>query len=152
MFYCEPCRVKNNWLTSICRSGGLCEVCGQHALCYDRPSSSLPMPKQQEQTKVKTYILPELPDPNVDPKTFLAALPDFIAALNRIADDLPKPAPTPYVFDSRRLAIEDANGKLIADVRGEATGQFIVEACNAYGKPPRRSMPPPDQMADIARA
>lgn len=42
MFYCEPCRIKNNWPESFGRSRGPCEMCGKNAICWDRPSSSLP--------------------------------------------------------------------------------------------------------------
>lgn len=42
MFYCEACREKNDWPDSIMTSRGRCEVCGETANCYDRPSSSLP--------------------------------------------------------------------------------------------------------------
>lgn len=42
MFYCEPCRLKNEWPTSFAVSYGPCELCKKQANCYDRPSSSLP--------------------------------------------------------------------------------------------------------------
>jgi hypothetical protein len=42
MFYCEDCRVKNDWPTSMVTSHGACELCGKGASCWDRPSSSLP--------------------------------------------------------------------------------------------------------------
>jgi hypothetical protein len=45
MFYCEPCREKSDWPTTIMRSKGPCECCGEMAVCYDRPSRLLPLPK-----------------------------------------------------------------------------------------------------------
>lgn len=48
MFYCEPCRVQMDWPDSFVRSYGPCELCRKSALCYDRPSSSLPDPKPKE--------------------------------------------------------------------------------------------------------
>ncbi len=45
MFYCEDCRVKKDWPVSVMNSMGACEICGEAAECYDRPSRSLPLPK-----------------------------------------------------------------------------------------------------------
>lgn len=45
MFYCEPCRLVNAWPGAFSVSRGTCEVCGIDSECYDRPSSTLPMPK-----------------------------------------------------------------------------------------------------------
>ncbi len=42
MFYCEDCRVENNWPDSIGLSFGKCEVCGKDAFCNDVPSKQLP--------------------------------------------------------------------------------------------------------------
>lgn len=42
MFYCERCRVKNEWPTSMANSYGQCEVCGVERRCYDRSSVTLP--------------------------------------------------------------------------------------------------------------
>lgn len=42
MFYCEQCRIANEWPTGIFKSRGPCEICGNVRDCYDRPSSSLP--------------------------------------------------------------------------------------------------------------
>lgn len=44
MFYCEPCRAKNEWPDSLGKSYGKCEVCDEVRSCYDRPSSTLPLP------------------------------------------------------------------------------------------------------------
>lgn len=44
MFYCEACRINNDWPTSLGRSHGKCGCCNIVAECYDRPSSSLPLP------------------------------------------------------------------------------------------------------------
>jgi hypothetical protein len=55
MFYCEPCRVDFAWPESVARSRGKCEVCGQHAACYDRPSDSLPDPAACETTSGCVY-------------------------------------------------------------------------------------------------
>lgn len=41
MFYCEPCRVKQRWRTSIVISRGPCEMCDTLADCYDAPSGTL---------------------------------------------------------------------------------------------------------------
>lgn len=44
MFYCEACRIKNGWPDSLSQSSGKCECCDTRANCWDRPSSSLPLP------------------------------------------------------------------------------------------------------------
>jgi len=44
MFYCNDCAKKNGYPESLCKSIGLCEICGEHKVCNDRPCSSLPMP------------------------------------------------------------------------------------------------------------
>jgi hypothetical protein len=44
MFYCEPCRIKNEWPEGWAKSRGPCEVCGQVALCYDVQSRRLTTP------------------------------------------------------------------------------------------------------------
>lgn len=46
MFYCEACRVKNDWPESIFKSEGPCEICKMVAICNDRPSYSLPIRKE----------------------------------------------------------------------------------------------------------
>jgi hypothetical protein len=43
MFYCPPCQLKNRWPESLARSRGECEICGTTAVCYDVPSSRLPL-------------------------------------------------------------------------------------------------------------
>ena len=42
MFYCESCRVVNEWPAGFGKSFGRCEVCGEHRGCHDVPSSRLP--------------------------------------------------------------------------------------------------------------
>lgn len=42
MFYCETCRIEADWPTALGRSHGPCEVCGEVAVCHDRPCSTLP--------------------------------------------------------------------------------------------------------------
>lgn len=42
MFYCEQCKEKNKWPTSLHRSFGHCEMCGKIAHCYDVKSHNLP--------------------------------------------------------------------------------------------------------------
>jgi len=42
MYYCEGCRIEANWPDSFCKSEGTCEICNKHAICWDRPSRSLP--------------------------------------------------------------------------------------------------------------
>lgn len=45
MFYCDTCRKKHEWPTSMSKSRGSCEVCGENAVCNDLPSSRLPVSK-----------------------------------------------------------------------------------------------------------
>lgn len=47
MFYCEPCREKNNWPGIRPSSRGKCELCGDATACYDAPSSFLPKPPKR---------------------------------------------------------------------------------------------------------
>lgn len=49
MFYCKPCKEKNDWPTSMFRSYGKCEVCRKYDHCYDVPSSRLPTIKKDSQ-------------------------------------------------------------------------------------------------------
>ncbi len=42
MFYCDVCAQKQSWPQSFSKSRGTCEMCGEHAVCNDRPSSLLP--------------------------------------------------------------------------------------------------------------
>ena len=51
MFYCEPCRKKNEWPESLCGSYGRCECCGRMSVCNDVPSSCLPTPKRKRKRK-----------------------------------------------------------------------------------------------------
>ena len=44
MMYCDKCREERNWPESMARSLGPCECCGEKALCFDRKSSTLPLP------------------------------------------------------------------------------------------------------------
>jgi len=43
MFYCDPCKRKNNWPESINGSKGQCEVCKKLTVCHHVPSSQLPI-------------------------------------------------------------------------------------------------------------
>jgi hypothetical protein len=59
MFYCDDCATKNGWPETYSKSKGLCEVCRKPAICNDRPSSSLPLPKQtlrEEADTLRTNI------------------------------------------------------------------------------------------------
>lgn len=49
MYYCENCRKEKNWPKSLVRSLGKCEICDDDALCYDMPSSRLPMGKNDSE-------------------------------------------------------------------------------------------------------
>lgn len=58
MFYCETCRVKNEWPKAyLSFSRGNCELCGKFSVCHDVPSKAL--------TPVK--IQPTPPDPRPIP-------------------------------------------------------------------------------------
>jgi hypothetical protein len=48
MFYCDRCRIKNEWPEGIVRSHGPCEVCGFTTSCNDVPSSCLSIPTTPE--------------------------------------------------------------------------------------------------------
>ncbi len=54
MFYCDKCRVKNEWPAGFLMSRGPCEVCGKHATCNDVPSSWLPVPKKPKRSPQDT--------------------------------------------------------------------------------------------------
>lgn len=42
MFYCEPCRLVNDWPHSIMRWRSVCEICRKYSGdCNDIPSSAL---------------------------------------------------------------------------------------------------------------
>ena len=46
MFFCEACRVKNSWPSSMLQSQGPCELCKKVALCHDVQSKFLPIAQQ----------------------------------------------------------------------------------------------------------
>ena len=48
MFFCEECRIKNEWVGSIWKSRGKCELCDKVADCHDVPSRYLSMSKEGE--------------------------------------------------------------------------------------------------------
>lgn len=53
MFYCEDCRIKNQWPTGFAMSHGPCEVCGKVSICYDVYHGHLPVrePEPEEDGK-----------------------------------------------------------------------------------------------------
>ncbi len=53
MFYCQSCADERGWPEGWAKSRGPCELCAKIALCSDRPSSSLPLPKA---TSPKVHI------------------------------------------------------------------------------------------------
>lgn len=60
MFYCESCRVENNWPTGFSQSRGPCELCGITEVCYDLPSSWLPETKKPPvNEKSPTEVYPQ---------------------------------------------------------------------------------------------
>jgi hypothetical protein len=48
VFFCEECRIENEWHKSFGGSNGRCEVCAKTASCYDIPSRYLPIPKRPQ--------------------------------------------------------------------------------------------------------
>jgi hypothetical protein len=53
MFFCEECRKKNDWPTSLGYpfmgvSYGRCEICKKTDECHDVPSSRLPERKKEQ--------------------------------------------------------------------------------------------------------
>lgn len=47
MFYCDPCRVQNQWPNSLRQSYGKCEMCEKVSPCWDVPSKYLPTPSKK---------------------------------------------------------------------------------------------------------
>jgi hypothetical protein len=60
MFYCEKCRVDNDWPTGILggpTSMGMCEMCERGPVqCYDIPWRALPDPKTKNEDKSQEKI------------------------------------------------------------------------------------------------
>ena len=56
MFYCEPCREKNDWPGIVALSYGPCEMCGKTAECYDIPSHLLPVKYVSHMPKNDTVL------------------------------------------------------------------------------------------------
>ena len=49
MFYCEPCRIKNEWPESVMRWRSVCEICDHWSHdCNDIPSVALTPVKRSE--------------------------------------------------------------------------------------------------------
>ena len=53
MFYCEKCRERNGWPSTLSQSVGTCEVCGYKAECHDMPARLLPKPKNERGIELK---------------------------------------------------------------------------------------------------
>lgn len=51
MFYCEKCRIKNDWPQGLMKSIGCCEICKKGDVCHDVPSKYLPKSKQNLEKK-----------------------------------------------------------------------------------------------------
>jgi predicted ATP-dependent serine protease len=43
MFYCKECGTKNNWVESIVKSYGRCELCGETDICSELTNSGKPL-------------------------------------------------------------------------------------------------------------
>lgn len=56
MFFCEACRVKNDWPQSFGGSYGRCEICGNEDSCYDVSSKLLPIPKLGTELETKKDV------------------------------------------------------------------------------------------------
>lgn len=91
MFYCETCRLENNWPTSFGQSRGRCECCGDHTSCWDRPASSLPRP-----------VTTNRPSGRYDKNGKLISADLQIKAVNVLMGmiGIPKPAPEDEEDDS----------------------------------------------------
>lgn len=50
MFYCDDCKKKNDWPSSVVVSRGKCEVCGVETICNSTPSKYLPIGDKNEST------------------------------------------------------------------------------------------------------
>lgn len=50
MFYCDECAEKKEWPTTLFRSRGPCEVCGQVASCNNVASGNLPVAPRPKPT------------------------------------------------------------------------------------------------------
>jgi hypothetical protein len=100
MFYCEECRTSRQWPESMMRSRGLCETCGNDALCYDTPSKYLPIP-------VTRYWLRPAPGmPLSGPYTESEAVERFAEGSVVWPDEQMYKG-----FDERRLELVPASGK-----------------------------------------
>ena len=68
MFYCNDCAKKNEWSETGMKSNGRCECCGESAVCNERSSSMLPLPKEKpvptDKTNPWTKVSEGLPDVN----------------------------------------------------------------------------------------
>lgn len=89
MFYCETCRKERNWPDSFSQSSGKCEICGNRANCWDRPSSSLP-PEPSINRSSGRYIVK-------DGKVITPAMQ--IQAVNALVGMIASPKPAPEEDD-----------------------------------------------------
>lgn len=65
MFYCDPCRVYNDWPESLSTSRGNCEMCHKQAVCYDVPSKFLPPSRAYREWEAKKLLALKVYDPKV---------------------------------------------------------------------------------------
>ncbi len=56
MYYCEPCRVEQEWPESVAGSVGTCELCRDLTRCHDRPAATLPAAKPFVITHGSYYV------------------------------------------------------------------------------------------------
>lgn len=64
MNYCETCRNKLEWASSVHSVDGPCEICGAEVLCYQRPENMLKFPDDTDRFKQIGTI--EFKDPVMD--------------------------------------------------------------------------------------
>lgn len=119
MFYCEGCRVDNDWPRSVRESRCNCEVCKDNGMCYDVPSNQLPRKSVPtvRYTKVKYVCLDCCPkNAKNEPIGQRPAYMDFCADCGRHSRG--------YVIESKRTV---AAGNFVATLAVNVDNEHMTD-------------------------
>lgn len=127
MFFCETCRVDNQWPTSLRRSQGQCECCNTYASCYDVPSRRLPMPPRTP-VPPTSPLEPQTGEPNyVETLTLVSLLATTLSAVGRWVDESTHPLGRQFATDNlaqARNLVRTIQERLAADELGREGGNY----------------------------
>ena len=150
MFYCQPCGQQRGWPETLARSTGRCEVCGAHSLCFDCPSSALPLP-----SPVMTPAQPPVTDSYEDLPPTQSLVLEVLAARYRLGEQS-------WTFATRHMTallalehrglIQKKPGSAPHSVTTALTTAGRAAALSAEYQPPAPEQPGDDGLTAAERA